>query len=52
MKIFHGLRVFEYALWQKQKPGNTENIRKAFFVIYVPLSLALITETATFKLQW
>ena len=30
MKIFHGFRVFEYALGQKQKPANARNQQKAF----------------------
>ena len=30
MKIFRGFRVFEYALWQKRKPGTDGNQQKAF----------------------
>ena len=30
MKIFRGFWVFEYALWQKRKPGNAGDQQKAF----------------------
>ena len=30
MKIFRGVRVFEYALWQKKKAENAGNQEKAF----------------------
>ena len=28
MKIFRGFRVFEYAQWQKRKPGNAGTPQK------------------------